>query len=132
MAAAVVRDWVPRAVAWNDLLLEGKHVTRRGIDQHLHPVHVVDAVFLVVAERLQAGEVFQARSGRVEKGLVDTEVVRVTVDVDDRPPEVSHVVAQSAQEIMEAVWLAVRLDERLRVAHRGARRVGRVEARIGL
>ena len=83
-------------------------------------MRVVVAVLLVVAEGLDAREVLQTLPGRVEQRLVDPEVVRVAVDVGDRPPEGDDLVAERGQERLEAVGLAVGLGQRLRIAQ-GAR-----------
>src|SRR5262249_32824762 len=70
-----------------DLRLEGEHLAGPIVDQNLHPVHVVDAVLLVVAEGLHPEEVFETPTLSVEKRPVDAEIMGVAVDIRDRSLE---------------------------------------------
>src|SRR5262249_57387271 len=88
------------AVVRDDLRLERKHVAGLRIDERLHPVDVVHAVRRVVAEGLDAREVLQPSSLRVEQRFIDAEVVRVAVDVDDRPLEVDRQLAELDDEVV--------------------------------
>ena len=90
------------------------------------------AVRLVVPKRLHASEVLEPPALWVEERPVDAEVVGVAVHVRDRPAEGDHLVTQRAQELLEAVGLAVGLGERHRVPQGRSGRVAQVPPGICL
>jgi hypothetical protein len=65
-----------------------------GIDQDFQPVHIVGAVFLMVAESFYAREILETLSEGVLEGLIDSEIVRVAMYVDYRSLESYDLVAQ--------------------------------------
>src|SRR5882762_4108469 len=120
------------AIGRDDLGLVGEDFAARGVDEDLEPVYVVGAVGLVVAEGFDAGEIFEALALRVLEGLVDAEIVRVAVDVGDRLLEGDDLVAQSEQERLKAVGLAIGFGESFGVAKRSTGTVTEIETGIGL
>src|SRR5262249_50285684 len=92
-----------RAVCRHDLRLISKDLPGSSVHEHLHPMDIVVAVRLVVAERLDASEVLQPAPLRVQERLVDAEVVRVAMHPGDRPAEGDHLVAQRDEELLIAV-----------------------------
>jgi len=65
------------SVGRDDLRLVREDIPAAGIDEDLQPVHVIVAVRLVVAERLDARKIFEPATERIQERLVDPEVVRV-------------------------------------------------------
>jgi hypothetical protein len=53
---------------------------------------------------------------RVEKGLADAEVVRVTMHIGHRPTEIDHLLAQHEEEILVAISCCHGLGQRLWIA----------------
>src|SRR4051812_26034411 len=70
-----------RPVAGHDLRLVREYFAALRVNDDLQPVDVVVPVRLVVPERLHAGEVFKAAALRIEKRLVNPEIVGVAVYV---------------------------------------------------
>src|SRR5258705_5108432 len=129
---AGLRGWDGNAIGRNDLGLVGEDFAAGGIDEDLEPVYVVGAVGLVVAEGFDAGEIFEALAFRVLEGLVDAEIVRVAVDEGDRLLEADDLVAQSEQERLEPVGLAIGFGESFGVTKRSTSTVAEIETGIGL
>lgn len=76
--------WNRHAVSRNDLRLVAEYLTAPRIHQYLQPVHVIDAVFLMVAESLHAGEILKALASAVQKRLVHPEIVGISMHPCDR------------------------------------------------
>ena len=99
-------------ISGNDLRLEGKDFAAVGIHKRLHPLNVVEIAEIgvlgvytenVVAERLDAREVFKTSACRIEERFVNPEVVGIAVNVGHRFTESDHLVAQRGQKGLEPV-----------------------------
>jgi hypothetical protein len=62
------------AVGRHNLRLIREHFAGAAIDIHLQPLHVISAILLIVTERLDTSEVFEALAGCIEKRLIDPEI----------------------------------------------------------
>jgi hypothetical protein len=71
---------------------------------------------LVVAERLYAGKVFKPSALSIEEGFVNSEIVRIPMDVSNRFAERNHLIAQHRKKIVKAIRLPVGFDKRRRIA----------------
>jgi len=135
MGTAVIRKNYGAGTATrfrDDLFLIGKDFAAACGRPGLSAVDVVGAIFLVIAEGFDAGEVFQTLSGGVQEWFIDAEIVRVAVHVRYRSLEGYHLVAEGDQEFLEAVGQSVG-SASVFGSRRGPRVWSvRVEAGIGL
>src|SRR5437868_2578845 len=116
-------SWNRDAVGRHDLRLIAEHFTALRIYNDFEPLHVVDAIRLIVAKGLDACEVFKPPSLGIKKRPVDAEVMRVAMHIGNGFAKSDYLLTQGQQELLEAVGLPVGLRESLRVAQRRAGRV---------
>ena len=93
----------------HDLLLISEYFAAAGIHQHLDPVHIVRAIFLVIAKSLYTGEILESPALRIQKRLVNAEVMGIAVYISDWLLKGNYLVAQRKQELLISVWSAIRL-----------------------
>ncbi len=124
--------WDGSTVRRNDLLLIREDLPRLSIHEDLQPVDVVVAVFLMIAKRFDPSEVLKALPSGIQKWLIDTKIVRVSVHVVPRLFEGDDFSPQGQKELLEDIGLTVSLRERPGISRRSTSSVREIEAEICL